>query len=110
MDGKGLFNFADGSVYFGTYKADLKHGKGVHVFANGDKYDGEYKNGKQHGIGVYQYANGDKYNGTWKDDKMDGYATYTMVRKGLFENGKLKQWIGGPKFNDNQEDMRKSKK
>ena len=42
-NGKGRYQYPDGSVYEGEYKNDKKHGKGKFLYSNGDTYEGSYK-------------------------------------------------------------------
>lgn len=37
IEGKGVFDYAQGDKYRGEFKASRKHGKGVYVWANGDR-------------------------------------------------------------------------
>lgn len=40
-------------------------GKGVYKYANGSVYDGEFKNGMHHGNGKYEFPNATIYEGEW---------------------------------------------
>lgn len=44
----------------GYWKAGAIEGKGVFDYAQGDKYRGEFKESRKHGKGVYAWANGDR--------------------------------------------------
>lgn len=37
IEGKGVFDYAQGDKYRGEFKASRKHGKGVYVWTNGDR-------------------------------------------------------------------------
>ena len=54
MQGKGRFNWLDGSVYTGEYFNDKNIGKGLFEWPMiKNIYNGKWKNGKQHGYGEY---------------------------------------------------------
>jgi len=42
--GQGVFEYADGSVYTGAWKANSKHGVGTYVFPDGHSYAGLFEN------------------------------------------------------------------
>ena len=70
MHGRGVYRYADGSVYDGEWMDRQKHGRGVYRFANGAVYDGEIKDDKMHGRGVYRYADGSiAHDGEWEDNQ-----------------------------------------
>jgi hypothetical protein len=80
MDGKGKYTYANGDVYEGDWKNDVREGKGVFTCSKdgpsaGHVYDGEWKNGKQHGIAVYTYPSGKKEIEEWEDGKMKRVIT-----------------------------------
>ena len=76
MHGRGVYRYADGSVYEGDFKDGKKHGRGVYRSASGNLYEGDYKDGKMHGQGVNRFANGDVYEGDWKHGNMYGRGVY----------------------------------
>jgi len=43
------------------------HGKGILTFANGDIYDGYFKNDMKNGKAIYTYADGRQEEQVWKD-------------------------------------------
>jgi hypothetical protein len=44
LEGKGRFDYLDGSVYEGEMKDDKKHGKGIFIESDGiSVYNGEWK-------------------------------------------------------------------
>ena len=57
-------------------------GAGVFTFANGTKYEGSYTNGKKEGTGVHTCANGTKYEGSWRNDLPHGAGRETYAVKG----------------------------
>ena len=62
MDGKGTFNYKDGSTYVGEWKDSEKHGHGVFTWPSTgpshNKYDGNWVKGKQHGQGKFTWEDG----------------------------------------------------
>ena len=66
FNGKGTYQWGDGSKYVGEWKDGLQHGQGTKTLTNGTTYAGEYKYGKPT-LGTMEYASGDKYIGTFKD-------------------------------------------
>ena len=82
-EGRGVLKFSNGDFYEGEWKNDLREGRGVLKFSNGDNYEGEWKNNFREGKGVLKFSNGDKYDGEWKKDLREGSG---MLR---FSNGDL---------------------
>jgi len=74
MHGKELMTYANQDIYDGEWKEDCKDGKGTMKYHNGDVYTGEFSKGKMHGKGVFEYAAGDimKSIGEWKEGKKCG--------------------------------------
>ena len=52
-EGFGIANYANGSLYFGLWKAGKAHGKGWFFHDDGDVYKGDWAEGQQNGEGVY---------------------------------------------------------
>lgn len=46
MHGEGVFTWADGRKYTGSYKEDMKEGFGIFEWPDGRKYEGNWKQGK----------------------------------------------------------------
>jgi hypothetical protein len=66
--GKGKFQWADGSYYEGDFEDGLFHGEGVYVFKEQHKtYTGQFQDGKIQGIGGMQWADGTLYYGEFVD-------------------------------------------
>ena len=42
MNGLGLFKWADGRQYSGSWKDNQMHGQGVYTTADGDRYEGNF--------------------------------------------------------------------
>jgi hypothetical protein len=43
------YEFADGSIYEGSFKNDMRSGKGTMVYEDGSKYSGEWKHNWREG-------------------------------------------------------------
>ena len=98
MFGQGMYIWANGDRYQGTWKDGKKHGPGIYLFLSnnefkGDIYVGEYKDDIRHGQGTYIFKDGSKYTGYWLDNNPNGQGIYiyTDGRKdvGEFKNGLL---------------------
>lgn len=64
--GKGELVFANGDVYTGDFRKDMRAGFGLMVFASGKRYSGEWKKDYPHGPGRVSYPNGEVYEGVWR--------------------------------------------
>ena len=42
MQGRGVYQYSDGSCYDGMWLAGKMHGKGTFTYPNGNRYDGEF--------------------------------------------------------------------
>lgn len=92
MQGKGTYEWNDGSKYVGDFANNKITGQGTLTIPEKGSYEGNFVNGKKSGQGTYKFANGDVYEGDWSDDKMSGKGTYT------FSNGE--KYVG--EFKDNK--------
>jgi len=52
-EGEGVYKYADGSVYVGSFEGDMKNGYGKLTFPNGDYYEGDFLDGLFDGKGKY---------------------------------------------------------
>eukprot|EP00357_Protocruzia_adherens_P014798 CAMPEP_0114972120 /NCGR_PEP_ID=MMETSP0216-20121206/221_1 /TAXON_ID=223996 /ORGANISM="Protocruzia adherens, Strain Boccale" /LENGTH=75 /DNA_ID=CAMNT_0002332463 /DNA_START=979 /DNA_END=1203 /DNA_ORIENTATION=- len=68
-NGEGVFRYASGDQYRGTFRNDLRHGSGD--FTSGGYYEGEWKDDRYHNVGTLCYPNGDVYTGGFKDGVME---------------------------------------
>lgn len=59
----------------GDWVNDNKHGKGIFSYANGSKYSGTFVDNQKES-GVLEMESGDEYAGSFKDDLFDGYSLY----------------------------------
>ena len=91
FNGRGIFVTTDGDKYDGSFKDDEFYGTGVYLFADGRKYRGEFKHDEFHGKGTMLYPNGDKYVGEFKNDQFNGKGIYYhadgRTESGMFRNG-----------------------
>ena len=60
MEGNGVSQYSDGSVYQGHYVGGVKQGEGSYTWNNGQKFVGNWLNNVLHGNGILM-ANGNKY-------------------------------------------------
>ncbi len=96
------------SEFTGEFIDDHKHGKGVFKYADGSVYEGDYCLGKKEGFGRQVAANGDVFEGTFSHGKMRcGTSLENGVRyEGEYDNnerngrGKI-EWPNGVKFDGN---------
>ena len=67
-----MYQWKNGSKYFGDWKNGKMHGEGNYTFGvgkgEGDRYVGEYRNGIRSGKGIYTWSNGERYVGDFKND------------------------------------------
>ena len=49
---------------------------GIYTYANGDRYGGSWRQGKKHGVGTYYFGSGAKYQGEYRDGNPHGRATF----------------------------------
>ncbi|MFM2267451.1 MAG: hypothetical protein RL757_892 [Bacteroidota bacterium] len=116
QDGKGTFQYDDGSKYVGAFQNNKPNGKGSLSFANGNRYEGDWSNGQRQGKGIFTMssgnvyigdlrqnrfsgngkmtlANGDRYEGAWENDQPNGFGKYTFRSneqyEGMFKSGKF---------------------
>ena len=76
MDGKGLFQWPDGRVYFGEFREGKKHGDGVFMWPNGQYYEGWFADDECSGEGTLFYPDGKKFEGVWMNGKKHGCGKY----------------------------------
>ena len=98
MSGNGTFQWADGRAYVGAFKNGVMHGYGVYTWQDGRRYEGNYNYNRKHGRGTYTYSDGSRYTGEWIDGLQHGVGSIidpdsTFERKGIWAQGKLKQWL-----------------
>ena len=72
IDGDGVYTFATGAIYIGTWKDGERSGFGKTTSSNGEEYNGNYENDNRSGFGVYSFPSGEIYSGEWKNDLRHG--------------------------------------
>ena len=91
--GKGTILFGNGNQYNGDWNAGIREGYGVYSFTTGNVYTGAFRKGKFSGKGSMTFASGHKYVGEWENDLPNGLGTYTFKTgeryEGSFRNGKF---------------------
>jgi len=91
-DGQGIYQYADGTVYKGEWKAGKRDGQGIaERQKDGYTYVGEWKDGKRDGQGDCHYM-GANYIGDWDEDKKDGRGT-CLFRDGDQYTGEWKEGL-----------------
>ena len=94
-EGKGKFEWNDGSIYEGEFHNDKIEGMGDLTIPDKGTYHGLFKDGKKNGEGIYNFSNGDMYNGNWVDDKMSGKGTYIFANQEYYEGYFLDNQFNG---------------
>ena len=67
MHGQGKLTWADGKIYTGEFKENLRDGFGKFTFRDGREYKGMWVLGKQHGEGELILEDGTEKKGTWRE-------------------------------------------
>lgn len=98
MDGKGIFKWASGRMYIGSWTNDLKHGIGKLVFKQGNEYQGQFQNDLREGYGYYKWPDNRRFKGWWHNNKQHGLGMYfspesTNYKFGLWQMGKRIKWF-----------------
>mmetsp|Transcript_28230 Transcript_28230/g.62535 ORF Transcript_28230/g.62535 Transcript_28230/m.62535 type:complete len:300 (-) Transcript_28230:97-996(-) len=110
MEGRGVYKYAFGDAYEGSFLNGMPYGEGKLLYKDGGYYLGEFRNlvhlhkhkvegasrlpkcdGWRHGFGVRVWTNGLRYEGQWVEDKMHGTGAVTNRQgakyEGQFYNG-----------------------
>jgi TonB family protein len=87
----GTFQYADGSVYIGSFTEKLRNGQGKITYKSEATYEGEWVNDKRHGQGVFIDSLKNRYEGAWLDDKENGAGKYTDAKGNVYEGS----WTNG---------------
>lgn len=74
-EGRGIFRYADGTVYTGEIKNGFKHGNGTAVCPDGSEISGEWKNDVPDGKAALRTAEGVIITGTFAAGMLQGKAT-----------------------------------
>ena len=89
-NGQGVYTFANGNVFVGTFKDDQPDGWGVGV-ATDEIYMGEFKDWRLNGQGTFIFNDGDVVIGTFQDHEPVGQAVYIYPDGKIFI-GKYEGW------------------
>lgn len=88
---EGLYKYASGDVYEGSFEKNQRHGYGRYTYKDGSWFDGIFNMDKKE-YGRYKYKNGDEYVGSFVENKPDGFGIMRMasgrVIEGTWEAGK----------------------
>lgn len=68
MDGTGIYEFADCSVYEGQFSDGSRNGKGKYIFPSGASLHGNFRNGRPVGAFSYRFPEGAVFNGELSAD------------------------------------------
>jgi hypothetical protein len=63
--GRGYFDYPDGSRWIGDMRTGQPAGNGVCFYANGDRYEGQWANNAPNGRGIMYFASGRVYGAIW---------------------------------------------
>ena len=69
-DGRGRYEYRDGTVYTGEFEEGRPTGQGVVAYANGDRYEGDWADNGPDGEGTYVFAAGNLIAGRWRLGKL----------------------------------------
>ncbi len=90
--GYGVFRFANGDKYVGSWSNGQPHGQGKYYFASRERYEGDFRYGKFDGTGTMYYPDGAYYTGGWTKNLKNGkgklYRTNGTITEGSWANGK----------------------
>ena len=80
LQGKGRFEYIDGSVYEGDWRSNKKHGVGKYMEPDGiAEYIGEWRNDMKHGKGTFTQKDFCLIEGTWTSGVMTDMVKYTSL-------------------------------
>lgn len=83
--GTGKMEYANGDVYDGQWKGNLRHGNGKITFLNKSRYEGTWSKDQITGKGIYTYFNGDVYEGTLENAIRTGFGKMTFQNGDVYE-------------------------
>lgn len=98
--GEGVFAYADGSRYEGSFRNGKPDLKGTFTYPNDDKYVGSFKEGVRHGSGQLFHADGTTTTGQWKEGEYIGTNEYVDTRQMGCMQGDCQNGAGVYIFND----------
>ena len=95
MCGSGLYKFADGMTYSGTFSRNRPHGVGKAIYSSGTAYEGEWKDGYLWGEGKCVYQVGTVYDGTWWRGYRHGLGKLTFKTGSYYEGDFVRGRLDG---------------
>ena len=72
LEGAGVLKRSDGEVRSGTFRGGQLDGKGSVLYANQARYEGEFRAGQRSGQGRLEFASGESYEGGFVADRYQG--------------------------------------
>ena len=76
MNGFGMYEWNDRSVYIGDFRKNKIHGFGEKRWVDGLKYRGFFVDNKRYGFGVLTLDSARQISCTWVDNKQHGFGIY----------------------------------
>ena len=77
----------------GCMSGNCDNGQGLYIWATGERYEGSWQNGKFEGRGSYTWSDGSKYSGNWQRGQRNGqgtfYAPNGTSKTGTWQNNEL---------------------
>jgi hypothetical protein len=77
-NGRGTYQYENGSKYQGQFKMGRPSGRGTIIFANGNQYNGDWNNGMREGTGIFSSSSGNVYTGAFRNSRFSGQGTMTF--------------------------------
>lgn len=90
--GKGTLTLSNGVVYQGQFSRDFREGTGRQTVGDGSVYTGQFQRDRYHGKGTMVFADGSVYRGDWQAGTMHGQGE--LIQKegdryvGAFRHGR----------------------
>ena len=89
QDGTGTYRLPSGFEYTGTWVAGEIVGTGIARYPNGSIYEGAFAKGQPEGKGKMTFADGSSYEGDWTGGKMTGQGRATYANGSMYVGGLL---------------------
>ena len=84
-DGRGLYYYQGGDIYYGDFVKDEKTGKCEFLYAQGDSYTGDILNGKKDGEGIFKWSDGASYTGGFKNNMKNGHGVNIFADGSVYD-------------------------
>jgi len=85
LQGLGVMKYASGEIRRGTFVAGQMEGKGSILYSNHSRYEGELRAGSPNGTGRMEFADGSSYEGEFVSGKYQGKGKLTYTGGGTYE-------------------------